>query len=61
VAIKIQDLSANAIELALRRHVIPIIGRIEGDAFLIDLRTVQEDELVLIVEAFKTLLQRTVT
>ena len=61
VAIKIQDLSANAIELALRRHVIPIIGRIEGDAFLIDLRTVQEDELALIVEAFKTLLQRTVT
>jgi len=61
VAIKIKGLSANTIESALRENVIPIIGRIEDDAYLVDLRTVQEDELELIVEAFKALMQRTAT
>ncbi len=61
VAIKIEGLSANTIESALRQNVIPIIGRIEDEAFLVDLRTVQEDELELIVEAFKRLMERTAT
>jgi L-seryl-tRNA(Ser) seleniumtransferase len=61
VAVKIKNLSANAIEKAMRGHVIPVIGRIENDAFLLDLRTVQEDEITLIVDAFKGLLERTVT
>ena len=58
VAVKIQGLSANAIERTLRRQDIPIIGRIEDDAFIMDLRTVQIDELTLIVDAFKALLER---
>ncbi len=61
VAIRIKGLSVNTIESALRHNSIPIIGRIEDDALLVDLRTVQEDELELIVEAFKTLLERTAT
>jgi len=61
VAIRIKGLSANTVESALRQNAIPIIGRIEDDAFLVDLRTVQEDELELIVEAFKALLERTAT
>jgi L-seryl-tRNA(Ser) seleniumtransferase len=61
VSIRIKGLSANTIENALRQNSIPIIGRIEDNAFLVDLRTVQEDELELIVEAFNVLLERTTT
>jgi len=58
LAIRIDGLSANAIEKALRHNTIPIIGRIEDDAFILDMRTVQEDESPLIVEAFRSLLER---
>ena len=59
VAIKIKRLSANKIEVSKRKRDIPIIGRIEDDAFLVDPRTVQEDELELITEAFQALMERT--
>jgi L-seryl-tRNA(Ser) seleniumtransferase len=59
VAIKIKGLSANTIEVFMRERDIPVIGRIEDDAFLVDPRTVQEDELELITEAFKALMERT--
>ena len=58
VAIKIKGLSANTIEVFMRERDIPIIGRIEDDAFLVDPRTVQEGELELITAAFKALMER---
>ncbi len=59
VGTAIQGLSANAIDKALRASDPPIIGRIENDLFIIDPRTVLEDEPELIVQAFKRLLEMT--
>ena len=59
VAIRVNGLSVNTIEVFMRARDIPIIGRIEDDAFLVDLRTVQEDEIELITAAFKALMERT--
>ena len=57
VALRIADLSAGRIEKRLRGGQPPVIGRIEDDRFLMDLRTVQDDELDLITAAVWRLLQ----
>jgi len=44
--------SVSSLERALRRQNIPVIARIEGDRLLLDLRTVRDDELVLLYDAF---------
>ncbi|MFQ5484330.1 MAG: L-seryl-tRNA(Sec) selenium transferase [Desulfobacterales bacterium] len=59
IAVKIKDISANAIEKFMRKNSTPIIGRIEEDRFIIDPRTIQDDEIVIIATAFKNLLKRT--
>lgn len=46
---------AHVIERALRRNHPPIIGRIEDDRFVMDVRTLQEEELELIRMAFENL------
>jgi L-seryl-tRNA(Ser) seleniumtransferase len=56
--IKITGLSANKLELSLRKNDPPIIGRIEDDAFIIDPRTLLEDDLPIIESAFENLLKR---
>lgn len=58
VAIKIKEISANAIEKFMRKNSTPIIGRIEEDCFILDPRTIQDDELVIIGTAFDNLLKR---
>jgi L-seryl-tRNA(Ser) seleniumtransferase len=58
VGIKIQGCSANTLERRLRDHDPPIIGRIEEDRFIMDLRTVQEDEISIIETAFASILKR---
>ena len=50
--------SAREIERFMRGQPTPIIGRIENDRFVMDLRTVQEDELNLIETAFRNLLEK---
>jgi L-seryl-tRNA(Ser) seleniumtransferase len=57
VGVTIQGISANAIERHLRRCEPPIIGRIEEDIFIMDLRTIQDDEHELIKDAFELLLE----
>jgi L-seryl-tRNA(Ser) seleniumtransferase len=57
VGIQMTGLSANALEKALRRNNPPIIGRIENDVFIIDPRTVLEDELDVIAAAIHDLRQ----
>lgn len=54
--LRIAGISANALELKLRRNDPPIIGRIEDDAFVMDMRTVQEGELAIIVAAIASVL-----
>ena len=55
--IRIEGLSANALELRLRRSDPPIIARIEEDAYTMDLRTVQTGDLPIIASALSALLQ----
>jgi L-seryl-tRNA(Ser) seleniumtransferase len=56
VGVKIQGISANAVEKEMRSNDIPIIGRIEEDRFIMDLRTIQDDELPIIKKAFDNML-----
>jgi L-seryl-tRNA(Ser) seleniumtransferase len=55
--VRIQGVSANALELSLRRHDPPIIARIEDDAYMMDLRTVQAGELPIIASALSAVLK----
>jgi L-seryl-tRNA(Ser) seleniumtransferase len=61
VGAAVQGVSANAIDKAFRTFDPPIIGRIENDLYIIDPRTVLEDEPELIVRAFERLLEMTAT
>ncbi len=56
LSIAIEGLSANTIEASLRKSTPPVIVRIEEDSVLMDLRTVQDEEITIIAEAFKKIL-----
>jgi L-seryl-tRNA(Ser) seleniumtransferase len=56
VGVKIQDMSANRIDTWMRAHMPAVIGRIEDDFFMMDVRTIQEDEPETITAAFQQLL-----
>ena len=56
--IKIEGLSVNTLEKNMRKNSPPIIGRIEDDAFIIDPRTLQDDDLPIIEAAFELILKR---
>ena len=56
--IQIVGLSANTLEINMRKNSSPIIGRIEDDAFIIDPRTLRDDDLPIIESAFEHLLKR---
>ncbi len=58
VGVSVDGMSSNAVERAMRENTPPIIGRIEEDMFIMDLRTVQADELAIIVAAFLNLLKK---
>jgi L-seryl-tRNA(Ser) seleniumtransferase len=56
--IQIEGLSANTLEINMRKNSPPIIGRIEDDAFIIDPRTLQDNDLPIIESAFEHVLKR---
>lgn len=56
IGVIVKEMSTNGIELWMRRHTPPIIGRIENDRFIMDPRTLQEEELELIEKAFADML-----
>jgi len=58
VGVKVEGISANALEKQMRNDECPIIGRIEEDLFIMDLRTILADELQLIENAFKRILKK---
>ncbi len=58
LGLKIEGISANTLERRMRNSDPPVIGRIEDDRFLLDFRTIQDDELTLIAEAVGRLLER---
>ena len=56
LGVTVDNMSANAIERWMRNHTPPIIGRIENDRFIMDPRTLQEEELDIIEKAFADML-----
>jgi L-seryl-tRNA(Ser) seleniumtransferase len=58
VGVKVEGISTNALEKQMRDDECPIIGRIEEDLFIMDLRTILTDELQLIENAFKRILKK---
>ena len=53
IALKSDNLSAGEIEAALRSAPTPIIGRISKGVFLLDVRTIADDDLPLLASAIK--------
>jgi L-seryl-tRNA(Ser) seleniumtransferase len=56
VGIEIKGLSANRIERLMLDATPPIIGRIENDLFVMDVRTIQDEEIAIIASTFKKIL-----
>ncbi len=56
VGVKIQNISANRIDRWMREYTPAVIGRIEADFFMMDVRTIQESEPDAITAAFRQLL-----
>ena len=57
VGVTIEGLSASRIEQIMRKATPPVIGRIEEDLFLMDVRTIQDEEIPMIASAFKKILK----
>jgi len=57
VGVKIEDISANRIDRWMREHTPAVIGRIEDEFFMMDVRTIQENEPEIITAAFEQLLE----
>ncbi len=58
VGVKTKKMSVNTVERFMRNNNPPVIGRIEDDLFIMDLRTIQTDELQIIGSAFKSMLNK---
>jgi L-seryl-tRNA(Ser) seleniumtransferase len=50
-------MSANALEKSMRENDPPVIGRIEDDAYTMDPRTLNDDDLPIIRRAFENVLR----
>jgi len=57
IGLKISNMTANGIERYMRENDPPIIGRIEEDIFLMDLRTIHENEFSSIRTALSDVLK----
>ena len=57
IGLKIRGVSANTIERTLRASNPPIIGRIENEYYVLDMRTIQNGEPELIRSAFSALIK----
>jgi L-seryl-tRNA(Ser) seleniumtransferase len=58
VAIQIKGISPNTLEKMMRSYDPPIIARIEDDWYVMDPRTIQEDEFATIETAFEDLIKK---
>ena len=57
VGVTIEGLSASRIEQIMREATPPVVGHIEDDLFLMDVRTIQDEEIPMIASAFKKMLE----
>jgi L-seryl-tRNA(Ser) seleniumtransferase len=51
VAVRPGGMTIHQLEKSLRRAPVPVIGRVEDDRLLLDMRTVDDDELDVLVES----------
>ena len=58
MAVSFHEGSAQQTENFLRQNDPPIIGRIEKDRFIMDVRTLQDDDLPPIETAFRRMLKK---
>jgi L-seryl-tRNA(Ser) seleniumtransferase len=58
IGVNVKKMTVNAVERFMRNYTTPIIGRIEDDLFIIDMRTIQTEEIPIIESAFKTMLNK---
>jgi L-seryl-tRNA(Ser) seleniumtransferase len=58
VGVEIQGVSANSLDRLLRQSDPPVIGRIENDKFLMDVRTMQPGDRDSVAGVFKRILDR---
>jgi L-seryl-tRNA(Ser) seleniumtransferase len=58
VGVEIQGVSANSLDRLLRESDPPVIGRIENDKFLMDVRTMQPGDRDSVAGVFKRILDR---
>jgi L-seryl-tRNA(Ser) seleniumtransferase len=56
LALRVKGMSANALEKGMRENDPPIIGRIEDDAYIMDPRTLGDEDLPIIGRAFEKIL-----
>lgn len=56
LGVTVAGTATHAVELWMRNNTTPIIGRIENDQFIMDPRTLQEEELDIIEKAFADML-----
>jgi L-seryl-tRNA(Ser) seleniumtransferase len=57
IRVQVEGISVNTLEMHLRMNETPIIGRIEDDAYLMDMRTIQNDEIAILVSALRLVLK----
>ena len=58
IELSLPGLSANSLETALRATDPPVVGRIQKDRFMLDLRTLTEDDLPLLASAIRQVLEQ---
>jgi L-seryl-tRNA(Ser) seleniumtransferase len=57
VALRVQGLTADGLAAKLRAGAVPVIGRIQEERFLLDGRTIRDDEIPLVAAAFSEAFQ----
>jgi L-seryl-tRNA(Ser) seleniumtransferase len=55
IAVTVAGLSAQQLEQKLRTSPLPVIGRISQDAFLLDLRTVTDKDILEVISALQAI------
>ena len=58
VALSSSQKTAEQIEREMRKYQIPIIGRIAEDQFILDVRTIEEDEYNIVIDAVSQIFGR---
>jgi L-seryl-tRNA(Ser) seleniumtransferase len=57
VAVSADGFTADQLAEGLRRAIVPILGRVRQDQYLLDSRTIRDDEIDLIIQGFTFLLE----